>query len=82
MEIIFIAIPDDTDVTYSGVSVSFKKMVCLLCQISNEAGASPRKNRPLQIETQYQDKTVIVQVSDAPKHNLFLQELSYFCSLL
>lgn len=38
-------------------------MVCLLCQISNEAGASPRQNRPLQIEAQYQDKTVIVQVS-------------------
>lgn len=43
-------------------------MVCLLlCQISDEAGASPRQNRPLQIEAQYQDKAVIVQVSAAPK---------------
>lgn len=43
-------------------------MVCrLLCQISDEAGVSPRQNRPLQIEAQYQDKSVIVQVSAAPK---------------
>lgn len=28
---------------------------------------SPRQNRPLQIEAQYQDKAVIVQVSAAPK---------------
>lgn len=43
-------------------------MVCLLLrQVSDESGVSPGQNRPLQIEGQYQGKTVNVQVSAAPK---------------